>query len=78
MRNWDLISPAVKIDDAMRKLNAVRTEVEAQWDDQTSQKFQEKYLVPLEAKVKRVLDAVKRFNEVTFKAQRACEDERGG
>ena len=77
MRNWDLISPAVKIDDAMRKLKAIRAEVDAQWDDQTSRKFQETYLVPLEAKVKRVLDAAKRFSEITTKAERACEDERG-
>jgi len=75
MRNWDLVSPGVKLEDALRKLKAVRDDVRAQWSDQTRQQFEETYLVPLEAKVKRALDAIKRMSDVTSQAHHDCDEQ---
>ena len=68
----DLATGAAHLELAMESLQMAKTEATAQWDDQTHRRFQEEYLVPLEAKVRRALDAIHRLAQVVAKAEREC------
>jgi hypothetical protein len=72
MRLWDLNSGAAKLEmatDALLQAAAISLE---EWDDQTNRNFQEKYILPLEPRVRKALDAIHRLAEVLEKAERAC------
>lgn len=56
----------------MESLQAARLETTAQWDDETNRKLQEEYLLPLEPKVRRALDAISRLAVVLANAEREC------
>lgn len=56
----------------MKTLQAVRSETAELWDDDTHRKFEEEYLVPLDPRVRRVLDAIHRLAEVMARAERDC------
>ena len=72
MKPWDLNSGAANLEDAMKTLQEVRSDTAELWDDQTYRKFQEEYLLPLEPRVRRVLDAIHRLAEVMARAERDC------
>lgn len=73
MRIWDLNTGAANLEDAMQKLQTARSDVAALWDDDTSRKFQEKHLDPLNPRVQRLFDAVHRLAHVLVRAQSECE-----
>ena len=73
MRSWDLTTGATKLYEATKALQAAQSAVASQWDDKTSHDFQEEYLAPLEPRVRRTLEAVRRLAEVLEKARRECE-----
>ena len=68
----DLATGAAHLELAMESLQMAKSEAMAQWDDQTHRRFQEEYLVPLEAKFRRALDAIHRLAQVVAKAEREC------
>jgi hypothetical protein len=74
MRRWDLHSGASKLDLALESLRLADAEATHHWDDITHQEFQEKYLEPLEPRLKRAAEAVQRLAEVVARAQRECEE----
>lgn len=73
MRAWDLNTGASILEDALKTLQTVRSETTELWDDETNRKFQEEYLAPLEPKVRRVVDAVRRLADVMVRAERDCD-----
>jgi uncharacterized protein YukE len=74
MRPWDFNTGAANLEDAMKTLEAIRSEIAAVWDDETHRKFEEAYLAPLEPRMRRLLDAIHRMAEVTSRAERECAD----
>ncbi len=72
MRGCDPLSASAKLETAMESLQHVRTSVLAQWDDDQSRQFDEQFLAPLEAKVRRALDAIHQLAEALGKAEREC------
>jgi len=72
MRNWDLNSGAVKLELSMQSLFAAAAEAGQYWSDQAHVKFQEAYILPLEPKVRGVLDSIHRLAEVLAEAERHC------
>jgi len=72
MRNWDLNSGASKLELSMQSLLAASAEAQQYWNDPAQRKFQETYLLPLEPKVRSVLDAIHRLAEVLAEAERYC------
>jgi hypothetical protein len=72
MRLWDLSSGAAKLETAMDALKEAAEISLEEWDDQTHRAFQEKYVLPLEPRVRRAMDAIHRLAEELEKAQRAC------
>jgi len=74
MKPWDFNTGAANLEDAMKTLQAIRSETATVWDDETHRKFEEAYLLPLEPKVRRLLDAIHRMAEVAARAERDCAD----
>jgi len=74
MKTWDLNSGAGKIELAVEVLQRAWRDAAAHWDDETSRKFHEEYLAPLEPKVKRALDGIHRLTEILAGAERECRN----
>jgi hypothetical protein len=72
MRNWDFNTGASKLELSMQTLLALAAEAQQYWNDQAQRRIQETYLMPLEPKVRGVLDAVNRLAEVLAEAERYC------
>jgi hypothetical protein len=72
MRNWDLNTGASKLELAMQSLFTAHSEVQQYWSDEAQRKFEEAYLLPLEPKMRGVLDAIHRLAEVLSSAERQC------
>lgn len=75
MRMWDLHSGASKLDLAFESLKAADAEAAQHWDDKARSEFQEKYLEPLEPRLKRAVEAARRLAEVLDRAYRECDDD---
>jgi hypothetical protein len=72
MRGCDPLSASAKLDTAMEALQHTRASVFTQWEDEQSRQFDEQFLSPLEAKVRRALDAIHQLAESLAKAEREC------
>lgn len=75
MRRWDLHSGASKLDLAFESLRLADAEATHHWDDNTHREFQEKYLEPLQPRLKKAVEAIQHLAEVLAKAQRECDDD---
>ena len=56
----------------MDSLKKSTLEVEERWDDDTFRAFLETYLVPLEPRVQRAVEAIHRLDQVLKRAEREC------
>lgn len=72
MKNADLISPAARLADAMKKLEKAWMETREHWSDPVSQKVEDEYLVPLHGEVRTMLDTIEKLSGVLSSAERAC------
>lgn len=72
MRNADFISPAARLADALKRLEAVWMETQEEWTDPVSRKVEDEFLVPLHGHVRSMLDTVEKLSGVMTKAERAC------
>ena len=76
MKNTDFISPAARLEDALRQLEHSWQNTKEHWSDPVSQIVEDEYLAPLHSQVSLVLDAVNRISEVMGHAERACSHSR--
>ena len=56
----------------MQALNRRRAEAMAQWDDPISRSFDQRFLVPLEPRFQRAMDAIDRLSQILAEAERQC------
>ena len=75
MRKWDLTTGAARLDLALRSLQRAWNDAHEQWDDETAAAFHEKFLQPLEPRVRRAMDAIQRMSEVFAGAERELDSE---
>lgn len=75
MKNWDLHTPAAKLEMALKTLRTVQAAAESQWLDDARRKFHEEHLAFVEPRVSDMLDAIQRLSEVLVAADRQCSDE---
>ena len=73
MRGCDPTTIAAKLELAMEIFQKNKIEARSQWEDATSRAFEEKYLVPMEPKFRRALEAIHHLAETLQRAQRDCE-----
>jgi hypothetical protein len=74
VRIWDLNTAAANLTNAQKALQLVRREAEEAWNDEIHRHFEERFLVPLDLKVKRMLDAIRHLSDVLNTARRDCDD----
>ncbi|MDG1893810.1 MAG: hypothetical protein P8J37_02770 [Fuerstiella sp.] len=76
MKNADFMSPAARLDDALRTLEKAWMDTKEEWADPVSQRVEDDYLVPLHGQVRAMLDTVEKLSGVMSKAERACLHQR--
>ncbi len=74
MRLWDLSGGSARLEQAMDALKKKTAEIGERWNDPAFKDLHDTYLLPLEPKVLRALDAIHRLEEVLSRAQRDCGD----
>jgi hypothetical protein len=72
MKVFDLTSASAKLDLAMQALDRKKAEAMAQWDDPVSRSFNQRFLVPLEPRFQRAMDAIERLTQILAEAERQC------
>lgn len=76
MRNADFISPAARLEDALKQLEVAWVETKEDWSDSVSEKVEDNYLLPLKGQIRAMLDTVEKLSGVMSKAERACSHPR--
>lgn len=72
MKRVDFISPAARLEDALKQLEAAWIETREQWDDSISQKVEDEFLLPVHAQVRTMMDAVSKMSVRMRKAEQDC------
>lgn len=72
MKRVDFISPAARLEDALRQLEAAWMATREHWNDPISQKVEDEYLLPIHAQVRTMLDAVSKMSLKMRKAEQEC------
>lgn len=72
MKRVDFISPAARLEDALKQLEASWMATKESWNDPISQKVEDDFLVPLHGQVRSMLDAVNKMSLVMRKAEQEC------
>ncbi|MEQ9409160.1 MAG: hypothetical protein RIK87_15600 [Fuerstiella sp.] len=76
MRNADFLSPAARLEDAMKQLEKSWMDTCEEWSDPVSRHVEDDYLMPLKGQVRAMLDTVEKLAGVMAKAERACSHPR--
>ena len=71
----DLITPATRLQRATKKVQDKWREARSEWDDNVSQRFQEKYLEPIVPQMQLTLAAIHELMQVLEEAQAETEDD---
>jgi hypothetical protein len=72
MKRSDFISPAARLDDALRQLQHAWQATQEYWDDPVSRTVEDEYLMPLQGSVRSLLDAVSKLSGVMKTAETEC------
>ncbi|MEN6452484.1 MAG: WXG100 family type VII secretion target [Thermoguttaceae bacterium] len=72
MKQWDLKTPAGKIELALKTLRTTVAAVDSQWTDQARRQFEDTHLSAIEPNVRNILDAIGQLDEVLQTAMRQC------
>jgi hypothetical protein len=62
-----------KVGKSVKELMAHWLETKGQWDDGNSQKFEEKFLVPLEMDAKMAVGAMEEMSQILMQIKKDCE-----
>ncbi len=72
MKRVDFISPAARLEDALKQLEAAWMATRELWNDPISQKVEDEYLLPIHGQVRTMLDAVSKMSLKLRKAEQEC------
>lgn len=72
MRGCDPDGIAARIELALDTFKKAKIEIDAQWDDEARRAFDDSFLVPMEPKVRRALEAIHHLADLLHKAERDC------
>lgn len=76
MKRSDFLTPAARLEDAMRKLEHSWVATKELWDDPVSQKVEEEFLIPMHAQIRCLLDAATKLSSVMRTAEHECSHPR--
>jgi uncharacterized protein YukE len=72
MKTCDLSGSAARLALAMKTLTKAVDEADEHWNDDASRRFHETYLLPLDARMREALEAVRRLEQILASAEREC------
>jgi hypothetical protein len=72
MKRVDFISPASRLEDALKQLEMSWMAAKEHWNDPISQKVEDDFLVPLHGQVRSMVDAINKMALVMRKAEQDC------
>lgn len=72
MKRVDFISPAARLEDALKQLEAAWMATREHWNDSISQKVEDEFLLPIHGQVRTMLDAVSKMSLKMRKAEQEC------
>jgi len=72
MKRVDFVSPAARLEDALKQLEAAWMATREHWNDSISQKVEDEYLTPLHGQVRSMLDAVDKMSMKIRNAEQDC------
>ena len=72
VKRVDFISPAARLEDALKQLEAAWMETREHWDDSISQKVQDEFLMPVHGQIRTMMDAVSKMSLKMRKAEQDC------
>jgi hypothetical protein len=72
MKVCDLTGSAARLNLAMKTLMQAVDEADRLWHDDASRRFQHTYLVPLDAKMRDALEAIRRLDQVLSGVEHEC------
>jgi hypothetical protein len=75
VKKWDFTTGAARLDLALRALQLAWNDAGELWNDETSRAFRDKYLHPLEPRVRRAMDAVQHMAEIFSAAERELDSD---
>lgn len=76
MKRADFVSPAARLEDAMKHLEQQWALTKNSWNDPVSQKVEEDFLMPLHAQLRCLMDAATKLSSVVRKAEHECSHPR--
>ena len=72
MKRVDFISPAARLEDALKQLEYAWMATREHWNDSISQKVEDEYLLPVHGQVRTMMDAVSKMSLKMRKAEQDC------
>lgn len=72
MKRVDFISPAARLEDALKQLEMSWRATQEHWNDPISQKVEDQFLVPLHGSVRSLMDAIGKISHIMRKAEQDC------
>ncbi len=72
MKRVDFISPAARLEDALKQLESAWIATREHWNDSISQKVEDEYLLPVHGQVRTMMDAVSKLSLKMRKAEQDC------
>lgn len=72
MKRVDFVSPAARLEDALKQLEAAWMATKEHWNDPISQKVEDEYLLPLHGQVRSMLDGVSKMSLKMRIAEQEC------
>ncbi len=76
MKNADFLSPAARLEDALKQLEHAWTETTEEWSDPVSRRVEDVYLMPLKSQIRAMMDTVEKLSGVMARAERECSHPR--
>jgi hypothetical protein len=72
MKRVDFVSPAARLEDALRQLEASWAATRQHWNDPISQKVEDDFLAPLHGQIRSLVDGIGNLSQVMRKAELEC------
>lgn len=72
MKRVDFVSPAARLEDALKQLEMAWMATKEHWNDPISQKVEDEFLVPLHGQVRSMLDATNKLALTMRTAEQEC------
>jgi hypothetical protein len=72
MKRVDFISPAARLEDALKQLEMSWRATQEHWNDPISRKVEDEFLVPLHGSVRSLMDAIGKLSLTMRKAEQDC------